>query len=66
MSEDSRAEALYTEAEHTLDTMRQDAQRWRYFAARVALMLGTTVEEMAAEIDAAIATSNRAAAPDQH
>lgn len=66
MSEDCRAEALYAEAEHALDTMRQDAQRWRYYASRVALMLGTTVEQMAVEIDAAIATSNRAGGPDQH
>ncbi|EMG2118088.1 hypothetical protein ACV344_29765 [Pseudomonas aeruginosa] len=66
MAEDNRAAALFAEAELALDTMRRDAERWRYYAGRVAFKLGITIEEMAIEIDTAIATSNRARGPDHN
>ena len=34
--------------------MMQDALRWRYYAARVAAMLGVSIEQMAREVDDAI------------
>ncbi|TCV62699.1 hypothetical protein EDB98_1127 [Pseudomonas fluorescens] len=42
--------------------MARDAARWRYYAGRVAAMMGLSIEEMAREIDEAIETARAEAA----
>lgn len=54
MTEPSRAAALFDATDNELAAMSQDAQRWRYYAGRVAAMLGVSIEQMAREVDDAI------------
>ncbi|EPQ6932489.1 hypothetical protein ACUVZD_000132 [Pseudomonas aeruginosa] len=46
--------ALIEAAENELDVLRRNAQRWCYYAGRVAAMLGVSVDQMAREIDDAM------------
>ncbi|HFH3083615.1 TPA: hypothetical protein ACGJRU_003020 [Pseudomonas aeruginosa] len=50
----SDAAALIEAAENELDVLRRNAQRWCYYASRVAAMLGVSVDQMAREIDDAM------------
>jgi len=54
LTEPSRASELFDAADKELAAMSQDALRWRYYAARVAAMLGVSIEQMAREVDDAI------------
>lgn len=49
--------AVINEAE--LDQLRKEAARWRFFAARVAAQVSTTVEAMSREVDEAIAAGHQ-------
>jgi hypothetical protein len=40
--------------EAEMDALYRDARRWRYYAGRVAEMMGVSIDEMAREIDEAI------------
>lgn len=51
------ASAAIDAADRELDAMARDAARWRYYAGRVAAMMGLSIEEMAREIDEAIETA---------
>lgn len=46
--------ALIEAADLELDELRRDAARWKYYAGRIASMMGLTLEEMAREVDWAI------------
>lgn len=54
MTVPSRASELFDAADKELAAMSRDALRWRYYAARVAAMLGVSIEQMAREVDDAI------------
>jgi bacteriorhodopsin len=54
MTDRNTAAALFDAADKELAAMSQDAQRWRYYASRVAAMLGVSIEQMAREVDDAI------------
>jgi len=49
--------AVISEAE--LGQLRKEAARWRFFAARVAAQVNTTVEAMSREVDEAIAAGHQ-------
>jgi hypothetical protein len=38
----------------------RDARRWRYYAGRVATMMGLSIDQMAREIDEAMEAENAA------
>lgn len=54
MTDQSRAIALFDAADRALCEMSKDAQRWRYYAGRVAAKLGVSIEQMAREVDLAM------------
>lgn len=54
MASVSDGAALIAAAENELDMLRRNAQRWCYYAGRVAAMLGVSIDQMAREIDDAM------------
>lgn len=47
-------------AESEMDALYRDARRWRYYAGRVATMMGLSIDQMAREIDEAMEAENAA------
>lgn len=54
MASVSDGAALIAAAENELDMLRRNAQRWCYYAGRVAAMQGVSIDQMAREIDDAM------------
>ena len=57
MANTSEAGAAIDAADRELDAMARDAERWRYYAGRVAAMMGISIDQMAREVDEAIETA---------
>lgn len=52
---------MFDDADKALDEMRRDVARWRFYSARVAALLGVSLEEFEREIDGAISDEGKAA-----
>lgn len=57
MANPGGAAAAIDAADRELDAMARDAERWRYYAGRVAAMMGITIDQMAREVDESIETA---------